>query len=155
MLYCDKIYYYNSLARMGLCLCYPLPGCEVMMEDAFLRRYFYTLFGLYTLIGLYGTAWVMDGFDELRLGLVSFVTVPALCCFLYGFILDLQYWRKWPKVFFTLASIVVISLLWSQILLLNAVTSEESQVVTQNVATMALEFDARRGGFGWIYSTRW
>ncbi len=123
--------------------------------DPHFRAYFYGLFAVYTGIGLFGTAWITDEFDPIRLSITSYITMPALCLFLAGFIDDRQYWRKWPKLFVSTAAIVIATLVWGHLILLNAIGGSDRNVISQAFHAMTVNTDARRGAFGWVYQKRW
>lgn len=126
-----------------------------LWEDPHFRWYCYGLFAVYALIGLVGTVWISDEFDYIRLTITTYVTVPALCVFLVCFLDDPQYWQKWPKVFWGCAAVVLVTLLWSHGLLLNAICGARPLVLSHSSTAMTVNAEAKRGAFGWIYTTRW
>lgn len=125
------------------------------LDDRFIRIYFFVVFGLYLITGFVGTIWVLDPFAEYRIGLVTFLTVPTLLCFASGFIWNSHYWRRFPRLFGLFVCLIFLSLFWSQMVLLNAVSGDQPELVSRNVSAMTMNMSAKRGGFGWIYRTRW
>lgn len=126
-----------------------------LWQDSHFRTFFYLLFAIYTGAGLFGTLWVSDEFDAIRLTLVTYTTLPALCVFLVGFIEDLSYWNKWPRLFWGSIATVVVTLVWSMVLLLNAFGGSQPLVLSHSFSAMTINSEAKRGAFGLIYQTRW
>ena len=126
-----------------------------LWNDRQFRTYFYVLFAIYTCLGLFANAWISDEFDYLRLSITSYLTVPALCLFLCGFIEDRCYWRKWPWLFANTLAIVFVTLIWGHIILLNALGSNKKELMSQATFHMTINTEAKRGAFGMIYQTRW
>ena len=125
------------------------------IKDTFLRRYFYFLSLLYIATGLYGSIWVLDTFSKERLFLVTFVTIPCLFLIALGFLTIKNFAKERSKIFLFLGSLTFLSLSWNQIVLLNAISGDKKSLVIRNVGSMAMNMEAKRGGFGFIYSTRW
>lgn len=125
------------------------------LEDRFLRLYLYFVLAVYALVGLFGVAWISDEFDRIRMTMVAFVTVPAITLFCLLVWNKNHIWKSWPKTFWGLIAVIVLTLSWGHFVLLNAIGGDDQLLVSRSLRAMTFNVQEHRGLFGIIYSYRW
>ncbi len=107
-------------------------------------------------LGLAGALWISDDMDEVRLVLLGYVGVPWAVLH-FGFFLFRPQWPVlWPRLHWTSAIVCLGLFGFGVIPLTNALggdgqTVKRSVMVDRHVSVR----DARIGGLGMIYRTRW
>ncbi len=117
--------------------------------------YFDLLLALYSCFGFLGAAVYTDELDELRVATTAFVGVPVFA-FYFMFHWLLPDWHlKWPQLRLQVATLMLVSFAWGNLMLLNAAGLGSSNVVvTRNLNGSLLNLSANKGNLGIIYSRR-
>ena len=121
------------------------------------------IFLFFVLFSMYGSIWVSDEYDHERMQVYGFFLTPVTIFWFYlcGFP---RYARRW-KLCLDSRSIFLMAVLilfhtWGALLAVNAFTGSSSPVtytrLTQSrVEQRSMAVAYRRGGFGWLFRTRW
>lgn len=107
--------------------------------------------------GAYGALWVSDDFDEPRLALLVYGGLPLAFAYYALWALYPRWRQRWPRLRFGIAgALALIAALAGHVPMVNALTADEG-VVKRTVPAheMAVQVDARRGGLGMLFKTRW
>ena len=125
------------------------------MDERQIENYFLGLLGLYTLLGFYGTLWISDEFDQERGWFYAFFAIPWAFYFFIRFVAQ-RNWRRQAPTSFILALVLLIgAFAWGNFLALNAISGSQRNLVNVTLGQGVLASNNRRGGFDWLYKTRW
>ena len=124
-----------------------------ILTNRSLRIYLASLLAAYILTSLYGVVWISDEFDQYRAWFMGYFALPTLAVYLLMLCYIKNWWLRHAPSFVTATAIVLLSFAWGNFLLLNNLSEAEPQRI--KLAKAGPEFSHQRGGFGWIYRTRW
>lgn len=125
------------------------------MEDPLLRKIYLSLLALYCVLSLYGSAWISDEFDALRLATSVYLGVPLIISLVTMRFMDREFYRRWPYLFNCLVAGILLCFAWGNLMLLNALEQKKDVLVSESMSTMTATLSADKGVFGWVYQKRW
>lgn len=117
----------------------------------------------FVLFSTYGSIWISDEHDHLRMQVYGFFLTPVTIFWFYlcGFPRYADRWKLCVdnRSVFLMVLLIVIHA-WGALLALNALTGSSLPVtytrLTQSrVEQRSMAVAYRRGGFGWLFRSRW
>jgi hypothetical protein len=127
---------------------------EALEEKGF-RYFMFGSLSVYVILGFWGTVWIADEFDAERTMIVSYLGVPVVMLF-YGLCLVTSgWWRRHPRAMVAMVLWMLATFGWGNVMLLNAIGSDQWEIVDIESHQHALDIAHKRGGFGWLYQERW
>lgn len=128
---------------------------QELWQDREFRWFLFGLLSFWVGAGLYGAAWISDSYDDWRTPMLGYAGLPVTFLFYALFIFRRDWWRRWPVFFAWMLGAVILVNSWGNLLLLNALGDEQPTRVDMAVKGVTIDGTYSRGGFGWIYRTRW
>ncbi len=116
---------------------------------------FLLIFGI---LSTFGSVWISDEFDAIRMQVYCLALVPATIFFLFTIKNNQEFWHKRPVFFKRIWLALSLLHSWGFILLINAAFSSNKvtigKVIRQDVSDQTFFTPYRRGGLGHVFRYR-
>lgn len=124
-------------------------------QELSLQPILHLLLTMYCVLGLFGSIWISDEFDDYRAVAIVFVGIPALTFFHLLHKYAKGWNERWSIAHKVLILAILIPFSWGQVLLLNAIGNGEEKKAHYSSIKQAVPVKVSKGPLGILYKKRW